>query len=149
MRAMTTMSGVTDVASLAAASATFGGSNSFHWNLIADFRQMWSFAFFQHGFEAGTVVAVVAGVIGYFVVLRRGAFAGHALGPIVLCLGAGGVIGGLGQRLRGRDTVIGIVLAFSLGLGALFLSLYHGNDANEAVLILLGEILLLSVGDAV
>jgi zinc/manganese transport system permease protein len=157
------------MSSPAAVSATFGGANSFHWNLIDDVRQMWSFAFFQHGFEAGTVVAVVAGVIGYFVVLRRSAFAGHALshigfagaagavvlgldplwGLLVLCLGAGGVIGALGQRLRGRDTVIGIVLAFSLGLGALFLSLYHGNDANEAVSILFGEILGVSTGDVI
>ena len=163
----TTTWGGTEMAAAGAVSATFGEGNAFHWNLITDFRQMWSFTFFQHGFEAGTVVAVVAGVIGYFVVLRRSAFAGHALshigfagaagavvlgldplwGLLVLCLGAGGVIGALGQRLRGRDTVIGIVLAFSLGLGALFLSLYHGNDANEAVSILFGEILGVSASD--
>jgi len=157
------------MSSLGAVSPSFGGGNSFHWNLVDDFRQMWSFAFFQHGFEAGTVVAIVAGAIGYFVVLRRSTFAGHALshigfagaagavvlgvdplwGLLVLCLGAGGVIGALGQRLRGRDTVIGIVLAFSLGLGALFLSLYQGNDANEAVSILFGEILGVSSADVV
>lgn len=154
---------------LDAVATSFGGGNSFHWNLIDDLRQMWSFSFFQHAFEAGTVVAIVAGVIGYFVVLRRSTFAGHALshigfagaagavvlgvdplwGLLVLCLGAGGVIGALGQRLRGRDTVIGIVLAFSLGLGALFLSLYHGNDANEAVSILFGEILGVSFRDVI
>jgi len=149
--------------------ASFGGSNRFSWNLVSDFRQMWSYAFFQHGFEAGTVVAIVCGVIGYFVVLRRTAFAGHALshigfagaagavvlgvdpiyGLLVFCLGAGAVIGALGQRLASRDTVIGIVLAFSLGLGALFLSLYNGNDANEAVSILFGEILGVSGSDVI
>lgn len=149
--------------------ASFGGSNRFSWNLVSDFRQMWSYAFFQHGFEAGTVVAIVGGVIGYFVVLRRTAFAGHALshigfagaagavvlgvdpiyGLLVFCLGAGAVIGALGQRLASRDTVIGIVLAFSLGLGALFLSLYNGNDANEAVSILFGEILGVSGSDVI
>lgn len=149
--------------------ASFGGTNRFSWNLVSDFRQMWSYAFFQHGFEAGTVVAIVGGVIGYFVVLRRTAFAGHALshigfagaagavvlgvdpiyGLLVFCLGAGAVIGALGQRLASRDTVIGIVLAFSLGLGALFLSLYNGNDANEAVSILFGEILGVSGSDVI
>ncbi len=149
--------------------AAFGGAPTFSWNLISDFRQMWSYAFFQHAFEAGTIVAVVAGVIGYFVVLRRSAFAGHALshvgfagaagavalglaplwGLLVFCLGAAGVMGALGQRLRSRDTVIGIVLAFALGLGALFLSLYHGGNANAAVSILFGEILGVSSGDVV
>jgi zinc/manganese transport system permease protein len=149
------------------APAVFGGPPPFSWNLVSDFRQMWSYEFFQHAFEAGTIVAVVAGVIGYFVVLRRSAFAGHALshigfagaagavvlgvnplwGLLVFCVGAGGVMGALGQRLRARDTVIGIVLAFSLGLGALFLSLYHGGDANAAVSILFGEILGVSTGD--
>jgi zinc/manganese transport system permease protein len=152
-----------------AALAAFGGTPSFSWNLISDFRQMWSYAFFQHAFEAGTVVAVVAGVIGYFVVLRRSAFAAHALshigfagaagavalgvaplwGLLVFCLGAAGVMGALGQRLRARDTVIGIVLAFSLGLGALFLSLYHGGNANAAVSILFGQILGVTSGDVV
>jgi zinc/manganese transport system permease protein len=56
------------------------------------------------------------------------------------------VIGGLGQRLRERDTVIGIVLAFALGLGALFISLYSGSS-NEAISILFGEILGVSTGD--
>ena len=150
-----------------APAAEFGGSPAFSWNLYADFAQMWSYPFFQHAFEAGTIVAVVAGVIGYFVVLRRVAFAAHALshigfagaagavalsinplwGLLVFCVSSGAVIGALGQRLRSRDTVIGIVLAFALGLGALFLSLYHGGDANEAVSILFGEILGVSAGD--
>jgi zinc/manganese transport system permease protein len=112
------------------------------------------------------VVAVVAGVVGYFVVLRRTAFAAHALshigfagaagavavglnplwGLLAFCLSSGAVIGGLGQRLRERDTVIGIVLAFALGLGALFISFYGGNS-NEAISILFGQILGVSSGD--
>jgi zinc/manganese transport system permease protein len=147
-------------------SQTSSGSG-FSWNLVDDARQMWSYQFFQHAFEAGTIVSVVAGVIGYFVVLRRVAFAGHALshigfagasgavalsidplwGLLAFCMGAGAVIGALGQRLRARDTVIGIVLAFSLGLGSLFLNLYHGGNADEAVSILFGEILGVSAHD--
>src|SRR6266436_1527342 len=94
--------------------------------------------FMVHAFEAGTIIAIVAGAIGYFVVLRGTAFAAHALshigfagatGAVVLSLnpiigllaftlGAGVTIGALGSRLRERDVTIGIVLAWTLGLGA-------------------------------
>jgi zinc/manganese transport system permease protein len=133
----------------------------FSWNLFSDVGQMLSYQFMVSAFEVGGIVSVVAGVVGYFVILRRTAFSAHALshigfagaagaavagllpitGLVASCVCAGAVIGALGQRLRDRDTVIGIVLAFALGLGALFLSLYHGGDANLAVAILFGEIL--------
>jgi zinc/manganese transport system permease protein len=133
----------------------------FSWNLFSDVSQMLSYQFMINAFEVGGIVSAVAGVVGYFVILRRTAFSAHALshigfagaagavvlqqlpitGLVVACVGAGGVIGALGRRLRDRDTVIGIVLAFALGLGALFLSLYHGGDANLPVSILFGEIL--------
>jgi zinc/manganese transport system permease protein len=121
-----------------------------------------------NAFEAGTIVAVVAGVIGYFVVLRSSAFAAHALshigfagaagavaaglspvvGLLVFTVGAGAAIGALGSRLRGRDVTIGIVLAWTLGLGVLFISLYHGY-ANEAYAILFGQILGIGANDVV
>ncbi|MGD0254139.1 MAG: metal ABC transporter permease [Acidimicrobiales bacterium] len=146
--------------------ASAGPVSNFSWNLLADLRQMLGYAFMRNAFEAGAIVAVVAGVVGYFVVLRRTAFAAHALshigfagaagavavgviplwGLLAFCLTSGAVIGGLGQRLRERDTVIGIVLAFALGLGALFISLYSGSS-NEAISILFGEILGVSTGD--
>ena len=133
----------------------------FGWNLFSDVSQMLSYQFMVSAFEVGGVVSVVAGVVGYFVILRRTAFSAHALshigfagaagaavigqlpivGLVASCVAAGGVIGALGQRLRDRDTVIGIVLAFALGLGALFLKLYNGGDAGLAVSILFGEIL--------
>src|SRR3977135_4046580 len=119
-----------------------------------------------HAFEAGTVVAIVAGAIGYFVVLRGSAFAAHALshigfagatgavvlglspiiGLLVFTLGSGVAIGALGNRIRGRDVTIGIVLAWTLGLGVLFISLYRGY-ATEAYAILFGEILGISTTD--
>jgi zinc/manganese transport system permease protein len=121
-----------------------------------------------HAFEAGTIVAIVAGAIGYFVVLRGSAFAAHALshigfagatGAVVLAinpiygllaftLGSGVAIGALGNRLRGRDVTIGIVLAWTLGLGVLFISLYRGY-ATEAYALLFGEILGISSSDVV
>src|SRR2546423_8286981 len=119
-----------------------------------------------HAYEAGTVVAIAAGAIGYFVVLRGSSFAAHALshigfagaagavvlglspvvGLLVFTLGSGSIIGALGSRLRGRDVTIGIVLAWTLGLGVLFISLYTGY-ATEAYALLFGEILGISAAD--
>jgi zinc/manganese transport system permease protein len=136
------------------------------WNLLDDIATLLHYDFMVHAFEAGTIVAIVAGAIGYFVVLRGSAFAAHALshigfagatGAIVLglnpifgllafTLGSGIAIGALGNRLRGRDVTIGIVLAWTLGLGVLFISLYKGY-ATEAYALLFGEILGISSGD--
>ncbi len=54
----------------------------FSWNLLADIRDLWSFPFMVNAFRAGTVVAVVAGLIGWFMVLRRQTFAGHTLSVV-------------------------------------------------------------------
>ncbi|MGH9307272.1 MAG: metal ABC transporter permease [Acidimicrobiales bacterium] len=134
------------------------------WNLLEDIAAIFQYQFMVNAFVAGTVVAIVAGVIGYFVVLRSSSFAAHALshigfagatGAVVLALnpifgllaftmGAGMTIGALGDRLRARDVTIGIVLAWTLGLGVLFISLYTGY-AQEAYALLFGEILGISV----
>ena len=138
------------------------------WNPIDDLAMLFHYTFMVHAFEAGTIVAIVAGAIGYFVVLRGSAFAAHALshigfagaagavvlglppvaGLLVFTLGSGAAIGALGNRLRGRDVTIGIVLAWALGLGVLFISLYRGY-ANEAYAILFGLILGISQGEVV
>jgi len=144
------------------------GGATFSWNLWSDLSQMLSYQFMRNAFLSAAIVSVVAGVVGYFVVLRRTAFAAHALshvgfagaaGAVVLginpvwgllafCLGGALVMGSLGQHLRDRDTVIGIVLAFMLGLGVLFISLYNGFS-TEAYSILFGEILGISPSDLV
>lgn len=133
---------------------------TFSANPLADLQQMLHYQFMVNAFEAGTLVAIVAGVTGYFVILRRSAFTAHAfseigfagaaaavllnVAPIVGLLGgaiSGGLaIAALGRRAANRDTQIGIVLAFSLGMGLLFISLYTGY-ATEAYSILFGEIL--------
>src|ERR1700680_1161295 len=137
------------------------------WNPFDDIAALFHYDFMVHAFEAGTIVAIVAGSIGYFVVLRSSSFAAHALshigfagatGAVVLALnpiigllaftvGSGVAIGALGNRLRGRDVTIGIVLAWTLGLGVLFISLYNGGYAREAYALLCGEILGISTGD--
>jgi zinc/manganese transport system permease protein len=134
------------------------------WNVVADIAALFQYQFMDNAYMAGTVVAIVAGAIGYFVVLRSSAFAAHALshigfagatGAVVLAvnpifgllaftMGSGMAIGALGDRLRGRDVTIGIVLAWTLGLGVLFISLYTGY-AQEAYALLFGEILGISV----
>jgi len=133
---------------------------SFSLNIFFDLQQMMNYQFMQHAFEAGTIVAIIAGITGYFVVLRRSAFTAHAFSeigftgaawavlvgiPPIYGLLLGSMTGGLaiaalGKKAANRDTQIGIVLAFALGLGLLFLSLYTGY-ATEAYSILFGEIL--------
>jgi zinc/manganese transport system permease protein len=135
------------------------------WNLVADVQNMLSFAFMRNAFAAGTASALVAGLIGYFVVLRASSFAAHAISHIgfagaagavligvnpvlgvgVLSLAASLSMGLLGRRLRGRDVVIGLVMAASLGLGYLFISLYTGN-ATDAYAVLFGQIFGITTG---
>jgi zinc/manganese transport system permease protein len=115
--------------------------------------------FVHHALIAGAIVAVVAGVIGPFVITRNMAFAVHGISELAFTGASGAlllgvdpvqgalagsvvvaaVIGGLGLRDRERDSVIGTILAFGLGLGVLFLSLYH-RYATAAFNLLFGTI---------
>jgi zinc/manganese transport system permease protein len=115
--------------------------------------------FVHTALAAGAVVAVVSGAIGIFVVTRGASFAVHAISALGFTGAAGalvvgidpviGMIGGslavglvlglLSLRGRERDSAIGAVLAFGLGVGVLFLSLYHGY-ATQATNLLFGSI---------
>ncbi len=117
------------------------------------------YPFIQNAFIAGTCVAIVAAVMGYFLIVRGLTFAGHALPNIGFAGAAGAVllgvdpvigllaftvsaaiaIGVLGKALRERDIVVGIIMTFALGLGILFLSLYSGY-AERVYSILFGQI---------
>lgn len=139
---------------------------AFGFNIVSDLQSMWQYDFMRHAFEAGTIVAIIAGIIGYFIVLRRSSFAAHALshigfagaagavllgvnpivGLLVFTSGGGFAIAMLGRKAASRDVQIGTVLAFMLGLGVLFISLYAGY-ATEAYSLLFGEILGISSGD--
>ena len=141
-------------------------SANFSFNIISDLQNMLQYDFMLHAFEAGTIVAIVAGIVGYFVVLRRSSFAAHALSHIGFAGAAGAVLFGfspllgllafttgggiamasLGRKAASRDVQIGSVLAFMLGLGVLFISLYSGY-ATEAYSLLFGEILGISSTD--
>jgi zinc/manganese transport system permease protein len=143
--------------------AEFAGPS---WNLVQDLREIFAYGFMQNAFLAGTIVAIMGSLIGYFVVIRRLAFATEALshggfagatgavvvhqdpflGLLAFVTFAGVLMGVLGDRLRGRDVAIGATLAFSLALGSLFLTISTGL-AGEAVNILFGNILAISPAD--
>ena len=121
---------------------------------------MFEYDFMRTAFMAGGVVAIVAGTVGYFLVLRNLTFAGHALshvgfagatGSVLLGIGAlwgllaftliaAVAMGLLGDRLRNRDVAVGIILSLALGLGVLFLYFYT-TSASEATAILFGNVL--------
>lgn len=121
---------------------------------------LFEYGFLRNALVAGTIAAILAGVVGYFMVLRRLAFAGHALGHIgfagatgagllalsplagqlLLTILAAVGMGALGHRMSKSDVAIGIVLAFALGLGVLFLHFYM-NYAAQAMTILFGNLL--------
>ena len=124
--------------------------------------------FIQNAFLAGTIVALVTATIGYFVVLRTQAFASESISEIGFAGSTGGPLfgitslfgmfiltilsalgmGALGERARGRDVETGMVLAFALGLGVLFTSLYaSGKNAVATVSALFGSILSVSRDD--
>ena len=123
---------------------------------LEDLRQLFTYPFMVNALEAGTIVAILAGVVGWYVVLRRQTFASHtlsvmafpgaagaalaglptALGYYVACTAAALAIGRGGSGRGGRDgfsqsgesAVIGSVQTVGLAAGFLFLSL------NSAVL---------------
>ncbi len=132
--------------------------------IISAVNNFFSYDFIRNGFIAGTLAALVCGIIGYFVVLRGQNFAGHALshigfagaagagliglspitGQFILMLLAGIAMGGLGERTAKSDVAIAITLAFSLGLGVLFLHFYS-NYAGHTVAILFGDLFGVSI----
>ncbi len=121
---------------------------------------MLEYDFMRNAFAAAGVAAVVAGLVGYFLVLRGQTFAGHALGHIGFAGATGAVLIGvasiwglvgftvaagiamglMGERLSGRDVAIGVVLALALGFGLLFLH-YYTAFASQATALLFGNVL--------
>ena len=121
---------------------------------------MLDYDFMINAFLAATIVAVAAGLVGFFLVLRGQTFAGHALshvgftgatgavligasplwGLVLMTVAAGIGMGLLGERLQSRDVAIGIVLSLSLGLGLLFLHFFTAY-ATQATALLFGNVL--------
>ena len=122
------------------------------WDLVSDYQQLTTYPFMVQALEAGAIVAVMAGAIGWFMVLRRQTFAGHTLSVIAFPGAAGATLAGLpialgyfgacgfgalvlallgrdgrGSDFGGESATIGTVQAFGLGLGFLFVGLYGGQ----------------------
>jgi zinc/manganese transport system permease protein len=125
--------------------------------------QILTSAFMGNALIGGTIVALAAGLIGYFVVVRRTAFAAHALAHIgfpgatgavllgvpvvvglgVFCVGGALVIGALGKRSADREVVTGTVLAAATGLGLFFNSIAT-KSSSTVTNVLFGNLLAIS-----
>jgi zinc/manganese transport system permease protein len=121
---------------------------------------MFAYEFMTNAFVAAGIVAVVSGLVGFFLVMRGQTFAGHALshigfagatgagliglaplwGLIGFTLIAGVAMGLLSERISNRDVAIGVVLALALGFGLLFLH-YYTAFATQATALLFGNVL--------
>jgi zinc/manganese transport system permease protein len=120
-------------------------------NVVSDLDQLLRYGFMVNAFEAATIVAVMASLVGWFVVLRRESFVAHTLSVMSFPGASGAALAGLplaagyfafctgaaltiafGSQSRGRrslsqqSAVVGSVQAVALALGFLFLSLYSG-----------------------
>lgn len=148
-----------------------GALPPFTLNLWQDVQSILQYDFMRQALLAGTILSLVSGLVGYFVVLRHQAFAGESLSDVAFTGALGGAalglnplasllvttiavavaMGGFGERLRGRDVAIGTVLAWVLGLGVLFLSLFTTRVSGtgtgfSGVTVLFGNILGISTG---
>jgi zinc/manganese transport system permease protein len=122
------------------------------------FGQMFDFsdygallALVSNSIIAAAVLGIVGGLVGVFVMQRDMAFAVHGIselsfagaaaallfgvnvvaGSVLGALIAALVIGVLGAKARDRNSIVGVLMPFGLGLGILFLALYPGRSANK------------------
>jgi len=126
--------------------------NLFSFDITADLLRR---DFVQQAVLAAALLALVAGLIGPFIVMRQMSFAVHGSSELSLTgaafalliglnVGLGGLVGSalaailfgfLGQQARERDSAIGVVLAFGLGLAVLFIHLYPGRSGTSFALL--------------
>jgi zinc/manganese transport system permease protein len=141
--------------------------------MVNALREILSYPFMVNAFRAGAIVAIVAGAMGWFMVLRRETFAGHtlsvvgfpgaaaavllgwpaAIGYFGFCIGAALVIGTASRSAsattyREESALIGIVQAIALASGFLFVTLYAGN-LNGLTSLLFGNFLGITSGQVV
>ncbi|MEI7517437.1 MAG: metal ABC transporter permease [Mycobacteriaceae bacterium] len=126
--------------------------NLFAFDITADLLRR---DFVQQALLAAALLALIAGLIGPFIVMRQMSFAVHGSSELSLTgaafalliglnVGLGGLVGSalaailfgvLGQRARERDSAIGVVLSFGLGLAVLFIHLYPGRSGTSFALL--------------
>jgi zinc/manganese transport system permease protein len=134
---------------------------------VVEFQPNWlevlQSPFMRNALIGGSLVAIAAGLLGYFVITRQNAFAAHALAHIgfpgatgallvgapvtlglaVFCVGGGLLIGLLGRRVADREIATGTILALATALGVLFASLASAN-AGTTTSVLFGNLLAIS-----
>lgn len=128
-----------------------------------NWAQILASAFMRNALIGGTLVALAAGLIGYFIIVRNSAFAAHALAHIgfpgatgavlvglpvtvglgVFCIGGALAIGALGKRADEREVATGTVLAGATGLG-LFFSSMATKSSSTVTNVLFGNLLAVS-----
>ena len=105
----------------------------------------------QNSLWAGAVLGLLGGLVGTFVMKRDLAFAVHGIselsfagaafalligadiifGSLIGSVAAAVLLGFMGVRARDKNSIIGVIMPFGLGLGILFLALYEGRAANK------------------
>lgn len=129
----------------------------------SDWLEILQSPFMQNALIGGSLVAIAAGLLGYFVITRQNTFAAHALAHIgfpgatgailvgapvtlglaVFCLAGGLLIGLFGRRVADREMATGTILALATALGVLFASLASAN-AGTTTSVLFGNLLAIS-----
>jgi zinc/manganese transport system permease protein len=156
------MTGTTAILSVAGLSA----------NPVVDLRNLLAYPFMVNAFRAGAAIAILAGVVGWFMVLRRQSFVGHTIAVVGFPGAAGAVLLGLsafsgyvafcvlaaaliafvpaasGRAFSDESAVTGTVQALLLGFGFLFASLY-GGSLNGIDALLFGNFLGISNAEVV
>ncbi|GAC1458508.1 MAG: metal ABC transporter permease [Ktedonobacteraceae bacterium] len=149
---------------------SFADTVPFSWDLLADIQILFHYHFMQNAYLAGTLVALAAGMIGYFMVLRNQSFAGHSLANVgfagatgaallgiapVVGLFLAGLLAAIGiqtlnvatRQNRQSDIAVGAVFTASLALGFLFVHLSTAEYAANIYNVLFGNVLGISDTD--
>jgi zinc/manganese transport system permease protein len=139
------------------------------WDLLADVRELFAFPFMVNAVQAGTIVAVLAGLVGWFMALRRQSFTGHTVAVVGFPGAAGAVLVGVsatygyfafaiaaalmialvpnagGRGYSEESAVTGTIQAAALATGFLFVDLY-GGFMGGANALLFGSFLGITTG---
>lgn len=146
---ISTLNDVSGIPHLAAVSAATDDS---FWHVIFNFENYSELLpLVRNSLFAAVLLGLLGGLFSTFVIMRDLPFAVHGIselsfagasaalllgtsvisGSIIGSLVAAAVLGVLGTRARDRNSIIGVLMPFGLGLGILFLSLYKGRSANK------------------
>jgi len=140
------------------------------WDLVADYQILTHYPYMQHAYLAGTMVAILAGIVGYFMIVRNQSFAGHSLAnvgfagatgaalfgisPIIglfiagVCAATGIHVLGLGSgQSRQNDVAVGAILTASLAIGYIFLFFTKSEYGGSVYTVLFGNPLGISAAD--